>query len=76
MSAGSFPTDQLSLKLKPADSSGSQTRPTPAQVTRGHLLVGPEDLVGDFTEEDLLVRPQVRRRSLSDEGFSVEERHL
>lgn len=30
----------------------------------------------DLAEEDLLVRPQVRRGSLADEGFPVEERHL
>lgn len=30
----------------------------------------------DFTEKHLLVRPQVRRRFLPDEGFSVEKRHL
>lgn len=32
--------------------------------------------MGDFAEEDLLVRSQVRRRSLSDEGFPVQKRHL
>lgn len=40
------------------------------------LLVRPEDFMSDFTEKHLLVRPQVRRRFLSDEGFSVEKRHL
>lgn len=47
-----------------------------SQVSRPYSLVGPEDLVCDLAEEDLLVRPQVRRRSLPDEGFPVEERHL
>lgn len=39
-------------------------------------LIGPEDFVRDLTEEDLLIWLQVCRRSLSDEGFSVEQRHL
>lgn len=35
-----------------------------------------EDLVGDFTVENFLVRPQVPRRLLPDERLSVEQRHL
>lgn len=45
-------------------------------MSRPYSLVGPEDLVCDLAEEDLLVRLQVRRRSLPNEGFPVEERHL
>lgn len=40
------------------------------------LLVVAEDLVGDFTVENFLVRPQVPRRLLPDERLSVEQRHL
>lgn len=39
-------------------------------------LVGPEDLVRDLAEEHFLLGSQVSRSFLSDEGFSVEERHL
>lgn len=54
----------------------SQVSPVSPGKGGGDLLVGPEDFVCDLTEEDLFLRPQVRRRSLSDEGFSVEKRHL
>lgn len=40
------------------------------------LLVVAEDLVGDFTVENFLVRPQVPGRLLPDERLSVEQRHL
>lgn len=35
-----------------------------------------EDLVGDFTVENFLVRPQVPRRLLPHERLSVKQRHL
>lgn len=40
------------------------------------LLVVAEDLVGDFTVENFLVRSQVPWRLLPDERLSVEQRHL
>lgn len=58
---------------------GSSLKVLVNRFTRGrfsHSLVGSEDFVCDLTEEDLFVRPQIRRRFLPGEGFSVEKRHL
>jgi hypothetical protein len=45
-------------------------------AARPALLVVAEDLVGDFTVENFLVRPQVPRRLLPHERLSVKQRHL
>ncbi len=74
MSSGSLPSGQLSVT--DTIQTSQPLKAAPGETGELYSLVGPEDLVRDLAEEDLLVRPQVRRRFLPDERFSVEERHL